>query len=121
MTLNIGTPPVAATAAQLTAIRADLGGTQYATLALLATATGKRQALGATVSVKFAPGDTTSIRVKFTDASGAISVSNTTDTLVDIGDATNVQLFVPSGLNFLEYIRDTAEGTDVDFVLSLLV
>lgn len=117
MTIKIGDPPVAATSAQLAQLRTDLGGTQYASMSLTATATGKRQALGASVSVKFTAAGAGSIYAKFVDASGAIAVSSS-DLNVDCNAATPVQIAVPSGYPFLEYLR--VGGSDVTFTLNLL-
>lgn len=90
----------------------------YATLALTATSSGKRQALGSTVTVRFTAGGAGSIYVRFTDASGAIAVS-TGDTQVDCNAATPVTLNVPTGYPFLEYLR--LGGSDVNFNLGLMI
>ncbi len=93
------------------------GATLYASLALSAGAAGRRQALGASRAVRVTAASPGTIRVRFSDASAAIAVDGT-DTLVDCAAATPVQLAVPGGLPFIEYLR--AGAVDVDFGLGLL-
>lgn len=90
----------------------------YATLALTATSSGKRQALGSTRQVRFTAGGAGSVYVKFTNASAAITVSSS-DTAVDCNASSAVTLNVPSGYAFLEYLR--VGGSDVNFNLGLMV
>lgn len=92
-------------------------GAVYATLALTATAAGKRQALGATTSVRFTSTGANWVYVRFTSASAPIGV-NTTDTLVDCNASPPVRLVVPSGSPFIEYLRPAAP--DVNFTLGLM-
>lgn len=89
----------------------------YATLGLTAAATGRRQALGATKSVRFTAGTAGSVHVRFVDASAAIAVS-AADLLVDCHAAVPVQLNVPSGQPFVEFLR--SGGADVNFNLGLM-
>jgi hypothetical protein len=96
---------------------AAAGTTLYASLALTATAAGKRQALGATTEVRFTAASAGAVRVRFTDASAAIGVGPA-DTLVDCAAATPVRLAVPSGQPFLEFVRGGA--ADVNFSLGLM-
>jgi hypothetical protein len=90
----------------------------YATLALTATSSGKRQALGSTVTLRFTAGGAGSIYARFSNASGAIAVSSG-DTVIDCNATTPVTLNVPSGYPFIEYLR--VGGSDVTFNLGLMV
>jgi hypothetical protein len=89
-------------------------------LSLTATATGKRQATGPYTAVQFSAATAGNIRIRWTDASGAIAVSNTADTLIAVSATLSSAVSVPSSTPFLEYIRDTAQATDVNLTLSLL-
>lgn len=88
------------------------------TFPLTAASTGKRIALGSsTKGVRLSAASAGSIYFKFTDASGAISVSSS-DTVQAVG-TTPVDVSVPSGLGYFEYLR--VGGSDVQFNLGLLV
>lgn len=90
----------------------------YATLALTAAATGKRQALGATRQVRFTAGGAGSIYVRFSNGSGAIAVASS-DTVVDCNASAPVVLTVPGEDTYIEYLR--GGGADVNFTLGLMV
>lgn len=76
----------------------------YATIPATAVASpGKRQAVGGSKAVTLSAAAYVSVYVKWSDASGALSVS-TGDTLYAITPAASVTITVPAGFPFLEYM-----------------
>ena len=95
-------------------------GGMFAAIPVTATATGQRQAIGPSRSIQLTAPTPGNVRIRFTDASGAIAVSATSDTYIAATATISAAITVPSGSAFLEYIRDTAAGSNVVLTLSLL-
>jgi hypothetical protein len=92
----------------------------FTAIPVTATATGQRQAIGPSRSIQLTAPTPGNVRIKFTDASAAIGVSNSSDTYIAATATISSPISVPSGAAFLEYIRDTAQGSNVTLTLSLL-
>lgn len=86
-------------------------------IALTATATGKRHALGVARALSITSATGGSIYYRFTDASGAIAVTGS-DSSVAL-TTTAVSITITQGMPYIEYFR--VGGADVNFTMQPLV